>query len=298
MVAEKNAPSLASTHWDKRYEEDKRSAWFSNNLVLSELNRRITGADKFWMAWLFDEFLDFKPKKILSIGCGDGAHELVIGRNKWADSVDAFDISPAGISMAAETARRENLNVNFYVDSFDSFIAAPASAKYDVVMFVGSLHHVKELEGMLGKVRDCLTPNGVLIVNEYCGPCYNIYEPSRIAIINGILDALDPTFKLRPDSRWENAALETILDIDPSESVRSALIPVFIRYYFDTCMERQFGGAILHPIFDHLNSVRLNDGSVESVSIVRMLIEIENRLQASGAIPNDFLLGVYQHKTQ
>ncbi|KAF1026352.1 MAG: hypothetical protein GAK40_01259 [Burkholderia plantarii] len=54
-----------------------------------------------------------------------------------------------------------------------------------------------------------------------------------------------------------------------------------------------FGGTLLHPLFDHLDSRRLNDHSPESESIVRLMIEMENLLIENGVLQSDFLPGVY-----
>jgi SAM-dependent methyltransferase len=285
---------LVSTHWDDRYETGVRSSWFSSPAVVSELNRRITGRDAFWLAWLFTEYLPKKPKRILSIGCGDGAHELIIARQGWAGHVDAFDISPAGIGQASEKASEEKLNAHFFVRDFQDFIDNPGG-DYDAAIFIGSLHHVTDLEGMLGAVRKSLAPNGYLFINEYCGPCYNIYDEKRIDIINSVLRSLSPTYKMHPEAVWINHSIEHVFAVDPSESVRSSLIPSFLKFYFELELIRPFGGALLHPMFDLLNSGKLNDGSDDSMTVVNMLIEIENQLQSNGILPSDFMFGVYRN---
>ncbi len=246
------------------------------------------------MPWLFADYFGGNVGNVLSIGCGDGLHELGMARNGWAKSIDAFDISSQGIAKAKEAAATENLSINFYCDNFENFLKVEPGKKYDAVMFLGSLHHVKDIDAMLGRAREVLTPNGALVLNEYIGPCFNIYDEARISIINGMLDSLDNEFKVKPNARWSNPSFEHVMATDPSEAVRSALIPQFVRLFFKPEIERFFGGAILHPIFDHLNSIRLNDGSAESASIVRLIIEFENMLTAKGVVGHDFVIGVYR----
>ncbi|KAA3521831.1 methyltransferase domain-containing protein [Agrobacterium vitis] len=285
---------IVSSHWDDRYETGVRSSWFSSKAVGSELNRRITGSDKFWLWWVFNEYLQEKPKRIISIGCGDGAHELIIARNHWAESVDAFDLSPIGIRQAAETAKEEGINANFFVRDFNDFIQNPGG-DYDAAIFIGSLHHVTDLEGMLGAVRKSLVPNGHLIINEYCGPCYNIYDKKRVDLLNSVIRSISVPYKRHPDAKWVNHSIEHVFAVDPSESVRSSLILPFLEFYFDKEIHRPFGGALLHPIFDLLNAEKINDGSEDSDTVVKMLIEMENQLQANGVIPSDFMFGVYRN---
>jgi ubiquinone/menaquinone biosynthesis C-methylase UbiE len=293
MGSTEKSESVAAAHWDKRYVEQVRSAWFSNRLVLEELNRRITGINKFWLAWVFEDLLTYRPKRVLSIGCGDGAHELIIARHRWAEHVDAFDASAAGIEIAKKAVEDEGLNASFTLGTFESFISSPVTQVYDLVMFIGSLHHVRELEPMLDKVKRTLTADGLLMINEYVGPCYNIYDAARIDIMNRLLSSLAPEFTLTPTSQWTNLEIEAVLSADPSESTRSALIPAFLNYYFRPRVVRNFGGALLHPLFDHLNSARLNDGSPESDAIVRLLIQTENLLTEAGALPQDFCFGLF-----
>jgi ubiquinone/menaquinone biosynthesis C-methylase UbiE len=295
MSTRHDTKSPAEAQWDKKYTEGIRSAWFSSTLVVEELNKRITaGTNKFWLAWVFEDLLTFRPKKVLSIACGDGAHELMIARNRWAEQVNAFDASEAGIRIAEGAAKSEQLNIKFFVDTFESFIAAPITESYDLVMFIGSLHHVRDLEAMLDRVRRTLSTDGALMINEYIGPCYNIYGTDRVNIIDRVLSSLAPEFKLAPDAHWMNLTIDAVLAADPSESTRSALIPSFLDYYFKAQIVRNFGGALLHPLFDHLNSARLGDGSPESNTIVRLLIETENLLTNAGVLPHDFRFGLYQ----
>jgi hypothetical protein len=203
-------------------------------------------------------------------------------------------VSQAGIKAARAVAESEGLAASFSVATFDSFTAAPDTEPYDMVLFIGSLHHVREMEAMLDKVRNALAGNGVVLVNEYVGPCYGIFSDERLGIINRVLSSPAPEFKLAPESQRVNPTIEAVLSYDPSESTRSALIPSFLSYYFKACVTRNFGGALLHPLFDHLNSGRLADGSPESNTIVRLLIETENLLTDAGLLPNDFLFGLYQ----
>ena len=291
-----SSTTAPARHWNERYEDQVKSAWFSNDLVLGELNTRIAGHNTFWLTWLLQEQLAMKPKRVLSVGCGDGAHELLIARNGWVEEIDAFDASTSGIQIAQAASDKEQLGIHFYVDTFEGFVASVPTKTYDMVFFIGSLHHVKDIEGMFSRVRACLAPDGLVVVNEYCGPCYNIYEDERVAIINGILAALDPQYKLSPTATWQNSTIESILAVDPSEAVRSALLLDFLRHYFDVRLERPFGGTLLHPLFDHLNSKKLNDSSAESTSIVRLLIEMENTLIKNNVLKNDFMFGVYGHK--
>jgi 2-polyprenyl-3-methyl-5-hydroxy-6-metoxy-1,4-benzoquinol methylase len=282
----------AAARWDENYSTDCRPLWTSNHLVLEEIFRRMTGTTKFWLCWAFEDYLKHQPKRLLSIGCGDGGHELIIARNRYAAHVDAFDISAGGITSAQQAARSEGLsNVNFYVESFEGFVASPPTATYDLIMFAGSLHHVRDVEGVLGTVRRILEPDGIIMFEEFIGPVYMIFPQPQVAIVNAMLDAIAPEFKTSPAARWVNPSIEAVFSHDPSESVRAPLILPLLEAYFDVVWKRYFGGALLQPAFTLLDCDRLNDGSPESSSVVRLLIESENALTEARALEHNFCWG-------
>jgi ubiquinone/menaquinone biosynthesis C-methylase UbiE len=291
------AQDRAASRWDENYSTKRLPLWTSNYLVLAEIFRRMTGTKKFWLCWAFEDYLKHRPKRLLSIGCGDGGHELLIARNRYAAHVDAFDISAGGIASAQQAARSEGLsNVNFYVQSFEGFVATPPTTTYDFIMFAGSLHHVRDIEEVLGTVRRILEPDGIVMFNEFIGPVYMIFPEPQVAIVNAMLDAIAPEFKTSPTARWVSPSIEAVFAHDPSESVRAPLVLPLLEAYFDVVWKRYFGGALLQPAFTLLDCDRLNDGSPESSSIVRLLIESENALTEARALEHNFCWGFCRHR--
>jgi len=82
---------------------------------------------------------------------------------------------------------------------------------------------------------------------------------------------------------------------DPTEGVRSALIPLLVPMYFEREYERFVGGGLLHPLFGCLNASRVNDGSAESRMLVEMLILLEDELTRAGVLKHDFMFGIYSN---
>lgn len=293
MVNSSSAAS-ASTHWDRMYENGTRSAWTQNSLVTEALYRRMTDKPGHWLDWLFTEGVP-QVDRLLSIGCGDGAHEISIGRRRFAGHTVAFDASPRAIEIASQTAAAENLPVDFSLRLFEDFVANPGpEAAFDAVLFAGSLHHVTDLEGMLSAVRRVVRPGGWVIVNEYIGPCYQLYPQSQVDIVNRVLASIPLTFRMNPDERLVLPNIEAIMANDPTEGVRSALIPTLLPLYFRPEHVRLMAGALLHPLFGYLNGDRINDRSPESQSLTRMLITMEDELTRAGVLQHDFMFGIYR----
>ena len=278
------------------YATATRSAWTQNPLVERELYQRMTGQAGFWLEWVFLNLLPCPAKKVLAIGCGDGAHEIMIAQRGFSNHVTAFDASPVAIEKANTLALAGGLNAEFEVKTFEEFAAETDNiGAYDVVLFSGSLHHVTDLEGMLSRVRAVLALDGRVVVNEYVGPCYQLYSKRQLGIINRFLDAMEPQFKLAPDIQLTLPTIEMIMAADPTEGVRSTVIPTLVPMYFASVYEKNVGGGLLHPIFGCLNGSKINDGSPESITLTRMLIAAENELTAAGILAHEFMFGVYKH---
>jgi 2-polyprenyl-3-methyl-5-hydroxy-6-metoxy-1,4-benzoquinol methylase len=282
----------AAAHWDTKYTEAVRSAWTKNSLVESELYVRMTGSTGHWLDWTFNSYLP-PIERLLSIGCGDGSHELAIARHNFARHVTAFDASPVAIEQARAVARAENLNIDFQVSTFEAFTRDPSTEQFDAVLFCGSLHHVTEIEAMLFAVRRRLKPQAPIIVNEYVGPCYQLYDAHQLGVITRTLDSIPAEFKIAPDAALKLPTIEMIMGGDPTEGVRASLIRTLLPMFFDVGYERLIGGALLHPIFGLLDDRRINDGSPESRMLAQMLIAADRELTLNGVLQDEFLFAIY-----
>jgi len=112
--------------------------------------------------------------RVLSIGCGDGAFELLLAPH--ADAVLAVDLSPEAIAVAQRTQAASGArNLEFRCMSFRDL---PWQEKFDTIVCLAFLHHVSEAElpGFLRACRDHLTAEGLFF--------------SQDPNVNGVLRAL------------------------------------------------------------------------------------------------------------
>ena len=75
------------------------------------------------------------PSFVLDVGCGEGRNSIFLATKNH--SVEAFDISAAGIDKAIEIAMNAGLNINFYQQDLTKFIF---KNEYDAILSHGVLH--------------------------------------------------------------------------------------------------------------------------------------------------------------
>lgn len=283
---------VSVAQWDEKYAAGIRSAWTQNPTVEHEIYRRMTGQTGHWLDWAFQTKLP-PIERILSIGCGDGSHELAIARQGYASEIHGFDASPVAIQQARASAQAEGLTIDFQVGTFEAFAESdPSGPLMDAVLFSGSLHHVTNIEALLFAVRRHLKPGGLVIVNEYVGPCYQLYGQQQIDVINAFLARMPERFKLAPNFQFELPTIEMIMASDPTEGVRANMIRPLLPMFFKPKYERPFGGGLLHPIFSCLNDQNINDRSPESQALIEMLIVADSELTRLGALEDEFLFAI------
>ena len=283
---------ISARHWDAYAAAGEYPQWTQHPLIEAAVYRRITGGIDKLAKLLVHALLGLE--RALSLACGTGGHELIVAACGKVARVDAFDLSPKSIAIARDKARDAGIgNVNFFEAGFDDFDARLGDATFDLVCFFGSLHHIREIDTVLATVHRRLTPGGRLVFNEYTGDCYTILDECKVAAINGLLATLDPVFLNPARPRYVNPTLDAMLAGDPSEGVRAALILPFLRHRFQIELLRPFGGAVLHMLYRSLDSKKMTDGSPESESIMRLLIEVDRMLyEDAGYLPSDFHVGI------
>ncbi len=269
----------AQAFWEMNPNAAAEKQWTQDPIIAREVYRRISRGESeaHWLTWLFGRrFAGMFFPRVLSAGCGTGDHELAIAKFRPAvGAIDAFDVSAHSIELAREKADIQRASdLNFFQAEFDH--ADLGVKRYDLVLCSGSLHHVRELESFLQRVSRCLKPGGYFVANEYVGDCYNIYSEERLALVNRVLAALPNEALVRPDARLANATFEMVMERDPSEAVRSSLIPHFLRVFFPEVDQRPFGGNLLHLVYPFLNLEYLAAHDPLRRALFGMLIILED----------------------
>lgn len=114
--------------------------------------------------------LDKKPGdlRILEVGCGPGYLSLELARGGF--NVVGLDISERCIEIASKFSKQdpwiaERGSLDYISGDFHSSPKLGNEA-FDVVVFLGALHHFPDQSATIQRARNLLKPNGLIIAHE------------------------------------------------------------------------------------------------------------------------------------
>ncbi len=236
--------------------------------------------------WFFRTFVKEKASRALSISCGTGFWERRIAEMGFAAEVDAFDYSRACLDWAADLARKGGLNnINYWQADINKISLIPEH--YDFAISVAALHHVSNLDYVLQEINRSLKPGGVFFFDEYVGPNRMQWPDEVLRIVNSVLKIMPPRYRKdlsgRIKEREERVPVNKMIKIDPTEAVRSADILDVAGRYFEVLEKREYGGAILMPLF--MNIIGNFDAArEEDRRILDFCLYLEKSLLENGVI--------------
>ena len=292
-----------SEHWGQQYLDlpANNYNWIQNAIVTGRLYSLISGgrSSDHWLHWLLTEYFRDAPpfNRSLSICCGDGAHELDLHRSKKVRFVRGFDISEGAVALARDKFLSAGVPQNAFLFEVNDANNLHMQDRFDLMLSIGALHHVTELEDLLDKMAAMLEPGGYFVINEFVGPNRFQWTARQSEIINGVLASLDPYYlKAGVRAEYVPTPVEEMLRIDPSEAVRGEDIMQLVRERFQVEYETHFNGTLMHPLYPLLNAGLGNQGSRDFDSIVRLVLYFEDLLIRTGVLPSDFTFMICRPK--
>lgn len=254
--------------------------WGAQPLVRRAINRRVTGDPNCWpMEWFAATFAEKPFERGLSVGCGSGLLERDVLAKGICEEMEGIDFSEESIGEARFAAEEAHLTDRLTYRVEDVNALHLPRARYDIVFFHGSLHHLRQIERTLAEVRHALKPGGLVYIDEYMGPSRSEWTDDDWGFARSAFDALPEELKNRPQ-----LAIPLPLD-DPSESIRSSAIRPAAARLFETVEERPYGGNILWFVFPCLDMERLRGDSTGALS---RLIALEDHLLERGWVDSYF----------
>ena len=123
--------------------------------------------------------------RILDVGCGSGYISLELARSGY--HVTGIDISSKVIDVAKKTLESNPFkdgfgSLKYHVSSFDEF-----DGKFDVVLFCGIIHHIRNPEKAILGALDMLNPTGLLMCEEPSHERWRKQDAAQVALIRSLL---------------------------------------------------------------------------------------------------------------
>ena len=273
--------------------------WWQVPAVRRRWNERMTGhPDQLYEAYVAEKYLaGRRGLRLLSLGSGAASHELAFARLPQFAEVRCVDIAGRLLAQAAAVAAAEGLT-NFRTEVTDVNALALPPAAYDVVLFHSALHHFRDVDGIVARVRQTLRPDGLLVLNDFVGPARLQWTTAQLAETNRILrDVVPARFRARYLSRQLKTSVSgpgrwRMLLADPSEAAESDRIVPALRRHFQPLEEAALGGNILTLVLKDIAHHFMRDDDPETRALLNELFRLEDAFLAQH--PSDLLFGVYR----
>jgi SAM-dependent methyltransferase len=287
----------AAAYWD-RWQAARDVApnryvdWGEHPTILALLQRDLFGASETTVFdFLKTHYPQFRQAEALSLCSGDGGFEKLLVTQEVFGKVTGIDISPQRVECA--NAQRDPHRERLFYTVGDVNAGDFGEARYDVVFAKAALHHVEKLEILFQGIRRCLRPGGYLVTIDFFGPTRFQWSDAQLDAVNRFLaDEMPADLARRPDGSLHRSiarpTLQQMIDLDPSEAVRSGELDAQIEKNF--VVERAFpiGGTLLNLIFDGAIVNNFDPHDAEHNGIIEKAYAYEKALRAAGQIGCDF----------
>jgi ubiquinone/menaquinone biosynthesis C-methylase UbiE len=284
--------------WDDRSRQrahDSLQGWLDSPIVLEHyVQPQVSGLPKVdWLTGAVERLRIPPGGRWLSIGCGSASTEIHAARSGFFSSMTALDVSSGSLAQAREAALQAGVsNIDFSLADLNNLVLPPE--RYDVVLAIMSLHHVERLEALLEQIEGTLKDTGLFLTNEYVGPRRHQFTDLQLSIATELLEALPDIWRRDGEAgsiktKASRLSVAEWKAIDPSEGVRSDEILAEVAKRFRFIERHDYGGTILHPMFERIVH-NFDYDDPKDVAAIRLVAAFESILMRLGVLPSDFSL--------
>ncbi len=218
----------------------------SGDLLDRLANKAYTGDPQ--RSWMDDLIARGPFATAASLGCDEGGYERQWLQRRASQRLDVYELSADVI----RTVRRE-LRVSWldahgparkvrFIRADLNFVHLPVNY-YDVIWSSGSLHHIINLEHLLGEIERALRPGGLFALRDYVGERRLQFAPQRLARINALLGEVPAQYR-----RIESVTPVRIESLSSFCGVRSDEILALAEARFEV-VHKSLGGALFPLTF-------------------------------------------------
>ena len=235
--------------------------YWSNRHVRPKLERLgVSSPNDLFRKYAAAQFDDRRHRHLRFVSIGSGNCDLEIdlasqfrsaGRRDF--TIDCVDLNPAMLDRGRVSAEKNDLlsSMNFVAVDLNEW--APTQ-EYDAVIANQILHHVVKLEDLFARIRNCLLPEGTLIVSDMIGRNGHQRWPEALDMVHKFWRRLPPSYRFNHLlQRYEELFEDWDCSGQGFEGIRSQdILPLLVecfhfRFFFgfanviDPFVDRAFG---------------------------------------------------------
>lgn len=183
----------------------------------------------------------YKPKNVVDLGCGTGLWLEILDQT-FDEGVKfiGLDGDEESIRLACDRAKSWNRDTKFETLNFEGGTDLPSA---DLYLAFNIFPYIKDLSGLLGRIKEALNPGGKLVVRQYDGFDLNfgpMETTDKLTLMNSLFAAIgqsrqfshfsrDDIFKELNDSDFKSKkfSFEMLHKVSPYN-------PKFKRYLINT----------------------------------------------------------------
>jgi ubiquinone/menaquinone biosynthesis C-methylase UbiE len=270
-------------HFDPGY---AREEWSFHPAAKARLHKLLGFSSR--EEWFWSNYLSGRTGlRGVGIGVGLGQTELRLISSGSFSHYDLYDVSPAALEQVQRDAETIGVadRIKCICGDIDALDLAPAS--YDLVTFIASLHHMSDLDDILGRCKRALKPGGRLWAVEYIGPDRFQFPDRDTEFAKRFYRSAHPGLKKFWNTELQFPTAEEVIAADPTEAIHSSKIPAAIHAAFEKVDTVNTYGTFAFILFWSL----LHDALYESPigqEFVATVLDIDTMLIDSGQLPHYF----------
>ena len=229
--AQAQAPSVRKNYW--QFPE-----------ICSQINLKICGKPLPGVAHGMNRRLNqIGPfTRAVSVGCGRATKETSLLRTGIVERIDCYDLADARLAEAKTRMQAAGVLDRAELICGDAFAQTPR-ARYDLVYWESSLHHMPDALAAVRWSYEVLKPGGVFAMREYTGPTRWQWTDRNLAFVNRFRESLPQ--RLQPQKLvMERPTVQAMIARDPSEAADSAAILPAVAEIFPDAEVIPLGGAL------------------------------------------------------
>ncbi len=242
-----------------------------------------------WLSWLVRTYKKTRPEVVLELGSGNGDLILELSSIGFAGRYEGIDLSESGVRVAREKAIHQKCdNVEYRIGDLN----APRLSEniYDMVVAQMCIHHIENLEGLFGEVEKALKPDGIFVIFEYVGPSRWQFTFLQLLLANLFLAWIPKRYRYdattgKTKKMVLRPTIGQMIEMGPSEAVRSEeIVPLFERY-FTVDHQIEFGGGVYILVLENIVSNFRRDDET-SLKWFKRILGVDGFATKRGWIPN------------